>query len=341
MWFFDIFKDQTIDVIRWENPESTLLVKKWAQNLDEIKNKSSLLVDPGLASIFVHNWKIEAIQTESWKWSLETDNTPFLSSLKNIMSWFETHDKAQIYFIKTSELTNQKWWTPNSITYIDPIYDFPVELRVFGNFTFKIKDIENFWVNYVANKSEVSIDSIRMIITDRIVWQIGSIFAKKKVSYNEIDANAYEIAKELMEATKQDFTNLWLELSDFRIEDTNFTDKTEDFISKITSKSADIAAINKSKHIDKEAMENYSQIEKLNIAKTAASSGWSAWDMMWAWIWMAMWMNMANSMWEQKTEKKQDDSRESKLEKLKSLLDKWLINQEDFDKKKNEIINSL
>ena len=69
MWFFDIFKDQAIDVIRWENPSDDLLVWKWPQNLDEIKNNSSLIVDPGLAAIFVHNGKIEAIQTQSGKWS--------------------------------------------------------------------------------------------------------------------------------------------------------------------------------------------------------------------------------------------------------------------------------
>jgi membrane protease subunit (stomatin/prohibitin family) len=85
------------------------------------------------------------------------------------MSGFETHDKAQIYFVKISELTNNKWGTPNSVTYIDPIYNFPVELRAFGNFTFKVTNIENFWINYVANKAEVTIDSIRMIIVDRLV----------------------------------------------------------------------------------------------------------------------------------------------------------------------------
>jgi hypothetical protein len=37
----------------------------------------------------------------------------------------------------------------------------------------------------------------------------------------------YEISKELMEATKEEFSILGLELTDFRIEDTNFTEKTE------------------------------------------------------------------------------------------------------------------
>ncbi len=63
--FNNLFSDQFIDVIRWDNPEPDFLIKKWSQNLDEIKNSSSLVVDPGLSAIFIHNGKVEAIQTES------------------------------------------------------------------------------------------------------------------------------------------------------------------------------------------------------------------------------------------------------------------------------------
>ena len=82
MWIFDnLFKWQTVDVIRWENPNPDVLIWKWDHHLDEIKNKSSLIVDPGLSAIFVRNGKIEAIEKESWKWSLETDNIPLITSL--------------------------------------------------------------------------------------------------------------------------------------------------------------------------------------------------------------------------------------------------------------------
>ena len=342
MWLFDAFKNQWIDIIRWENPSSELLVWKFPQALDQIENKSSLIVDPGLAAIFIHNGKIEAIQTEPWTWKLETANIPFVSALKNIMSGFETHDKAQIYFVKTNQITNQKWGTPNSITYIDPVYDFPVELRAFGNFSFRVADVENFWLNYVANKAEVSVDSIRMMIVDRLIGQIGSIFAKKKISYNEIDAYAYEISKELMEATKQEFEKLWLELTDFRIEDTNFTEKTEEFISKITSKSADVAAINKTWNIDRNAMANYSQIEQLNAMNKAAEAGGTAGDMMWAGIGMAMWMNMQNQMGNmQNNTQKQEESLEDKLVKVKNLFDKGLIDENEYKAKKAEILEKM
>jgi membrane protease subunit (stomatin/prohibitin family) len=111
-----------------------------------------------------------------------------------------------------------------------------------------------------------------MLIVDRLVGNIAASFAHKKISYNEIDAKTMEIAKELDTVTKDEFNKLGLELTDFRIEDINFTEKTEKFIEKVTSKSADVAAINKTKDIDSEAMDNYSQLEKLDIAKKAAEN---------------------------------------------------------------------
>ena len=344
MWIItNFFSDQFIDVIRWDDPESELLIKKWSQNLDEIKNNSSLVVDPGLSAIFVHNGKIEAIQTESGKWTLDTTNIPFLSSLKNFMSGMETHDKAQVYFIKTNEITNQKWGTPNFVTYIDPIYNFPVELRAFGNFTFRITDIENFWVNYVSNKESVSTDSIRMVIVDRLVGTIASILAKKSIGYTEIAKYGPEIAKDLMEATKEEFAKFGLTLTDFRIENTNFTEKTQEFIDKVTSKNADVASINTTANINQSAMNNYSSIEKLNIAWKAAENGGAMGDMMSAWMGMAMGASMAGSLSTQINQGVTNgtESTTSKLEMIKELLDKWLISNEDYEKKKTEVLSLI
>ena len=338
MWIFS-FSSQKRDVIRWENPNPDLLAWKWEHEFDEIKNNSSLIVDPGLAAIFIKNWKIEAVETKSWKWSLETENTPFITSLKNILSGFESHEKASVFFVKIHEITNQKWGTPNSVTYIDPTYDFPVELRAFGNFSFKIIDLENFWTNYLWNRNQVLVDDIRMLITDRIVWNIASIFASKKISYNEIDSKTLEIAETLRDATKTDFEKLWLELVDFRIEDINFTDKTENFIDKITSKKADIWAINAASNIDSNAMNNYKDLENLEIMKEAAQNSGVGWDAFGAGIWMAMWANMAQNM--QNSNSSKDESSEEKLLKLKNLLDKWLISNEDYEAKKKDILNEM
>lgn len=337
MWIFDFFKSQKIDVIRLENPNPEIIISKWEHKFDEIKKNSSLIVDPGLAAIFVRNWKIEAIEKESWKWNLQTDNIPFITSFKNILSWFESHDKASVFFLKTNEITNQKWWTPNVITYIDPVYDFPVELRAFGNFSFKIVDIENFWKNYFANIWKVLTDDVRMFLTDRIVWNIASIFASKKYSYNEVDAKTLEIANELLQATKQEFLKVGLELTDFRIEDINFSEKTQSFIDQITDKKAKVWAINVTENISNSAMKNYKDLENLNIMNEAAKN-WGSWsEAMSAWIWMAMWSQMAQNF----SNNSLDENYENKLENLKNLFEKNLISKKEYEENKKKILEKM
>lgn len=336
MWFFDFFKSQKIDVIKWDNPSDDVLIKKWDHKYDELKNKSSLIVDPGLAAIFVHNGKIEALEETPWKWSLETANIPFITSLKNFMSAFESHDKASVFFVKTSLIANQKWGTPNDVTYTDPVYNFPVDLRLFGNFTFSIRDIESFWTNYVANKDEVQTLELRKLINDRLVWRIASVLAGMKISYSEVDAKAFEISESLLKELAPEFESLGLEIHDFRIEDTSFSPRTEELIAKIMDKRADAMAVNEAANIDKEAMDSHIELEKVWALRDAANStGWAS-EGLSAGMGMAMWMNMANELTNNNQEN--SESVEEKLEKAKSMFEKGLIDKEEYKKLKADIL---
>lgn len=341
MWIMNFFSWQAIDVIRWENPESYLLVKKWDRPFDEIKDGATLIVEPGQAAIFVHNGKIEAIQTEPGKWDLETANIPFITAFKNILKWGESPDKSSVFFIKTTEILNQKWGTKNPVKYMDPNYKFPVKLRSFGNFSFKISDIEKFWLGYVATRSEVTVDEISDIIVDRLLQYITDVFAESKLSYTEIDANRVELADKIKEKLNKQLGDLGLEITDFRIEDINFTEDTEELIQKISSKTADSQAINQMWNVSKEAMWNYATTRQLDAMEKAAENEWAAWSMMGTMVGMnvgqVMWTNMA---WWNSTNN-QEESVEIKLQKLKNLLDKWLISEDDYNKKKDDILGSL
>ena len=337
MWMLDFFSWQFIDVITWKNPEEFLLVKKFDRPLDEIKDKSTLIVDPWYAAIFVHNGKIEAIQTTPWRWTLDTENVPFITSLKNILRWFESTDKAAIYFIKTIEITNQKWWTKNPVKYVDPIYQFPIKLRAFWNFSFKVSDIEHFWNNYVWTKSEVTVDEIRNLLVDRMLQFITDSFAELKLSYNDIDANRMEIAEKVLSKVNENIWDLWLKITDFRIEDTNFTEDTEELIAKIAEQTANVHNINQLQNVDQKALQNYKATKQLDIMEKAAENEWSTWSMMWTVVGMNLW----NQVNQSSNNENNSSDIEIKLEKLKNLLDKWLITKEEYEEKKKELLKLL
>lgn len=338
MWMFDFLAGQFVDVIRWENPENYLLVKKFARNLDEIKDNTNLIVDPGYGAIFVHNGKIEAIQTEGGKWELATTNVPFLTALKSWKSLGESHDKASVYFVKTTEILNQKWGTKNPVKYIDPKYSFPVKLRAFWNLTLKISDIEKFWVNYIGTRSEVTIDEIKEVVVDRLLQHITSVLASDSYSYVDIDAKRVEIAKKLESAVNAEIEILGLSITDFRIEDTNFDAETEKLIMKVSEQTANVRAMNELSDVSSKAMENYTKTKNLDIMQEAAGNDGAMWGMVGTMVGMNM-GNMMNA--NQTTSASSGYDGEAKLEKLKSMLDKNLITKDEYDTKKKEILGSL
>lgn len=339
MGLLNFIKWQKIDVIRWENPETFLFVKKFNRPLDEIKDDATLIVEPWYAAIFVHNGVIEAIENEPGKWSLQTENKPFITSLRNILRWFESPDKAAVFFIKTTEILNAKWWTKNPVKYIDPQYNFPVKLRAFGNFSFKIVDIPKFWQNYVWTRSEVTVDEVRQIIVDRLLQYITDIFAEAKFSYNEIDANRVELAEKIKEKLNEVLWDLWLQITDFRIEDVNFTEETEELIRKIAEQSANVQAMNQLKNVDWKAMQNYVTTKQLDVMEKAAQNEWSMWWTMGMLIWANLGSNISWQIMNWLNTSSSDI--EVKLAKLKELLDKGLISKEDYEKKKQEILNQI
>ncbi|MDD5769851.1 MAG: SPFH domain-containing protein [Candidatus Gracilibacteria bacterium] len=335
---FDFFKGQFVDVIRWENPENYLLVKKFSRNLDEIKDTTNLIVDPGYGAIFVHNGKVEAIQTEGGKWELSTENIPFLTALKSWKRLGESNDKSAIYFVKTTEILNLKWGTKNPVKYVDPKYSFPIKLRAFGNLTLKISDIEKFWLNYIGTRSEVSVDEIKEIVVDRLIGQITSILARDAYSYVDIDAKRVEIANKLESLVNAEIEILGLTITDFRIEDTNFDEETEKLIMKVSTQTANVKAMNELSDVSNKAMENYTKTKNLDIMQEAAGNDGAMGGM----VGTVMGMNMGNMMNTNQTSSiSSGDDTELKLEKLKSMLEKNLITQEEFDVKKKEILGNM
>ena len=108
---------------------------------------------------------------------MKTDNIPFITSISRIMQAFESENKVGIYFFKTTIITDQKWGTKSPVKYIDPVYKFPVGMRAFGNFSFRISDFSALFVSYLGTQDTVTIDSLRTVVSDRIIAPLTDAFA--------------------------------------------------------------------------------------------------------------------------------------------------------------------
>ena len=327
-------KKQLRSVIEWENPDSELMFERWTDNGDEIKNASKLIVGPGQGCVFVYQGKIEAVITDEGLTTLATDNIPFWTTVKKVMQAFESEHKVGIYFFRQTQFINLQWGTTSPVKYDDPKYKFPVALGAHGNFSFQITDIKKFFKTVTSTTTSYKVQEVQQILRSKISQPLTDILATAGHSFAEIDKYREELSDELKNKILSILTDLGLGLTDLRIEGTNFDENTMKRINKIADSMAD-------SQVFQNLGINYAQKEQLEALKLAAANegglaGMSANFMAGA----QMGSLMGNQMNQQTNTSKVDDTA-SKLQKLKSLFEQGLIDENEFKAKKAEILNSL
>ncbi|NOQ64382.1 MAG: SPFH domain-containing protein [Methyloprofundus sp.] len=343
MAIFDGVKRQLRSVVEWDTASPDVLFQQWQGNGDELKNASQLIVGPSQGCIFVYEGKIKSVINKPGLLNLKTDNIPFWTTVTKFMQFFASEHKAHIYFYRTSKLLDQKWGTTSPIKYSDPKYKFPVSLMAYGNYSCRISDPESFFVNVVGAGSDFYIDDFRLVMSNRLVHPLSDFLAESQYSYVDIDANRLEIAAEMSEQLQQEFEKLGFEITDFRIEGTNFDESTLKRINRIADLSAEAQAA--------EAVGlDYARMQQLEAMREAArNEGGGAGLGMGLGAGMGMGQSMANTMsadfgqpQTQAPEKSSDSSDPmQKLAQLKKMFQAELISEEEYTAKKKSILDSF
>jgi membrane protease subunit (stomatin/prohibitin family) len=337
MALFDGIKRQLRSVIEWQNPQPDALFYQWSDNGDEIKNASKLIVGPGQGCIFVYEGKVQSVLEEECLVSLETANIPFWTTIKKFMQFFESEHKVGIYFFKRTTILNQKWGTTATIKYEDPKYKFPVGLKAFGNYSYRITDARGFFVNVVGSHGEFFAADFRKVMSERIIQPLSDFLAENKYSYADIDANRNEIAEGLAEKLNAEFGKLGFAMTDFRIEGTNFDDETLKRINRIADVTAEAQAA-------QAAGLDYARMQQLEAMRDAARNeggGAGAGMGLGAGIAMgqALAQGMQNNFGAQPAAAGNDAL--GKLAKLKEIHAAGLISEQEYAEKKKAILDAL
>lgn len=338
MAIFDRIRSQLRSVIEWENPDQNEIFSLWSERGDEIKNCSKLIVKPGQGAVFVYEGRVEAIHLEEGLYELKTANIPFWTTMTKFMQAFESEHKVGIYFFWQTQFLNQKWGTSTPIKYDDPVYKFPVGLRAFGNFTFRIVRPEFFFANFVGSRSSYRLEEMRRAMSDRFMQPLTDLLAEAGHSYAEIDKNRDELAAALTDKVKPEFDKLGLEMTDFRIESTNFDDETQTRIARIADVTAEAEAA-------KRAGINYAQMQQLQALRDAAKNegglaGAGVGIGAGFGLGQSMTASMAGIAGAGSAPGAENDA-PARLKKLKDLLDQGLITREEYEGKKAEILQKL
>lgn len=323
----DLFKRQLRTVVEWKEQNGQLLFHLMETTTDEIKNASKLIVAPGQGCVVVYDGKVSGVLTEPDVFSMETANHPFITSLLNLAQRSESEHKMRFYFFRTAEVVNVLWGTASPVKYIEPDYKLPVTLGACGNFSIKIADAGRMFTTLLGTMSNYSVADAQELVSSRIVAPLSSFLAEKAYPYREVDSHLMDLSNELKERTAAELEQLGLELTDFRVNSVTFDEDTMERIGRIANMTAEQRAA-------AEVDLDYVSMQKLEALRDAARNEGG---LAGAGLQLGAGVQLAKDVFKTQAA---DDSTE-RLRKLKKLLDEQLITEEEYEKKKNEILSQL
>ena len=333
---FDFITGELVNVIEWTTDSRDTLVWRFPVRDNAIKMGAQLTVREGQAAVFINEGRLADVFSPG-RYELTTANLPVLTKLNSWSYGFNSPFKAEVYFVCTTQFTDQKWGTQNPIMMRDPELG-PVRVRAFGSYAFRVTDPAKFIQELVGTDGRFTTDEITKQLRSQVVSSFSTHVAEAKIPVLDLAAKYQEIGSSLGKAMQPDFDGYGLGLTTFVIENISLPPEVEAILDKRTSMGlvGDIG--------------RFTQFQAAQAMESAAKSpGGGMGSAMGMGAGLAMGQAMASAMGSATAASvaapavaaPAGNDLVARLGKLKGLLDAGLISQADFDAKKAEILADL
>ncbi len=201
MGLFDKLRGELVDIIEWVDDSQHTLVWRFPRYHNQIKNGANLIVRPGQLAVFVHRGELADV-FEPGHYELRTDNMPLFSTLAGWKHGFDSPFKAEVYFVRTSQITDLKWGTPNPIMMRDADFG-PIRLRAFGTYTLKAIDPKILLKELVGTDSEFDADEVTELLRSMITSTFADVIGSSQVAALDLASQYQEFGEKLRQAVQE------------------------------------------------------------------------------------------------------------------------------------------
>lgn len=319
-----------LDLLEYEDPVGDVMISQAPREpSDEIRMGSQLVVRQSQVAVLCRDGQFLDVFGPG-RHTLSTSNLPLLDKLI-ALPFGETPFKANVYFVGKHVFTGLGWGTPAPVIVRDA--DFQnIALRAFGMYSCRIDDELLFLNKLVGSKGLTTTYQVEEFIRSLIIARFFESLPKVCSSFLDLTSHYRALAELSREAICEDLKHYGLSIADFVIESITTTDDIQKMMNKATGFAAQ----------DVERFTSLTQAEAL--VEAAKNPSGTTGEGLGAGLGLGLGLRMAenlsgNSPPAQVQGVKVDLI--SKLSTLKDLLDKGLIDQAEFDKKKEELLAGL
>lgn len=206
-----------LEVIKYEGPNNVLV---WKHTAKDFNTSSTLIVHESQVAIFMRNGQIADV-FEAGRYTLKTENIPLLRKLMNIPTGGESTFHCEVYFINQTEKMALRWGTDSKVQFIEPTYNFPMEIGASGEMSLKIKDPASFLVRLVGTEESLSAEGLtkyfRAVLMTRVKSYLARTIKEQQLNIFEIDSYLDVLSDAIKQKLVIDFEDYGVSLIQFFI----------------------------------------------------------------------------------------------------------------------------
>lgn len=324
MGFWDIVKDQFLDVIEYEDKSNKLIVTKFRRESgnDELKQGSKVIVRESQCAVFLKGGQIAEILPPG-TYSLQTENFPVLTKLEAFPYLFVSPVIADLYFVSTRQFIDNKWATKNPIVKRDKDLSM-VRIRSFGKFAFQITDVGLFMKEIFGTKGIVMTYDIVEYLSSMVTEAFAAAVGESTAPVLNLAADYRKLSISIQANLNSQTQMIGVQFSKVMIENISLPDEVE----KLIDEQSGIGMASRN-------MDSFVQYQTARAMRDAAQqegglAGLGAG--------LALGNSMAQNINENLQPAASTKSKVEQLRELKGLLDDCILTQEEFDAEKKKIL---
>ena len=328
MGITDFLFKQFIDVIDWTEPGPGVLAFHYPMRDREIQNGGKLVVTETQSALFVNEGKIADLFGPGTH-TLTTNTLPILTNLQNWDKAFASPFKSDVFFFSHREQTDQKWGTTNPISLRDPEFG-PIRIRAHGAYSYKISDPKVFWSKLSGTTEEYTVEGCQGQLRAAILTAVSNFLATSKVPFLDMAANQVSFSESLRAAAAPHLAEYGLELVTFFVQNLSLPEEVERHLDRATSM----------KIVGD--LRSYTQFQAADSLTGSGGGDSAAQAGVGIGAGMAVGQMMAQTLQSVSGGKPlEGEDPLAVIERLGELLKKGLVTQEEFDKKKAELLGKI
>jgi len=313
-----------LEIIEWVEQDPNIMMWKIADGDKEIKNGAKLIVRESQIVLFMNEGTF-ADAFAPGTHTLHTRNIPILSRLKGWTYGFESPFKADVYYFSVKQFVNLKWGTPTPVMLRDPQFG-QVRVRAFGTYNVRITDPARFFKEYAGTYPKLTIFEFERQLRDFIAPRFGEALAISGISVLDISSNLSTLNHRIEPLIRPYFEDFGIEITQFTLTSATLPDEVTQYYDKVTGMNMVGGDLDK--------------FQKFNTAIAVSQAGNPVQQGAQQGVALGMLMGQVSQSPQPAAAAPADDPT-TKLQKIKTLFENGLIDEQEYKAKKAEILAQM